>query len=216
MKNIIFIAPPAAGKGTQSELLQQKYQYTHISTGDMLRQAILENSLIGQEVKAIMEKGNLVPDEIIIALIEKRLNEKKDLPFILDGFPRTLTQALSLDNILNNLNLTNYVVIYLDINEKLAKQRILGRLTCGCGKSFNIYDEKLKPKIENICDSCGKTLIKRSDDNEESFKMRFNNFLTNNQPILDFYQNKNKLVKIDVNRDFSFVHQEILKVINND
>ncbi len=211
MKNIIFIAPPAAGKGTQSHMLKENYNYSHLSTGDMLREAINSGSDLGLLVKNIIEKGELVSDDIMIDLINDKLTSSKGKPFILDGFPRTLNQAKALENIIND----DYEVVYLDLQEEEAIERILGRLTCSCGKSYNINVDGLKPKQDGICDSCGKKLIKRNDDNEESFKVRFESFVNNTRPVLDYYEKKNKLHKIDVNRDVLDIFDDILRIVND-
>ena len=211
MKNIIFIAPPAAGKGTQSNMLKEKFGYNHISTGDMLREAINSGSEIGAEVKNIIDKGELVSDDLIIKLVKDKLTSLKGKPFILDGFPRTLNQAKSLDEILTD----DYIVIYLDLDESEAINRITGRLTCNCGKSYNVNIDKLKPKVDGICDNCGSKLIKRDDDNVDAFKVRFNTFIKNTDSILKYYEDKEKLVKIDVNRDVQDIFESILEVIND-
>ena len=211
MKNIIFIAPPAAGKGTQSNMLKEKYDYAHISTGDMLREAINSGSKLGMDVKNIIDKGELVSDDIIIKLVEEKLASLKGKPFILDGFPRTLNQAKTLDNIIDD----NFVAIYLDLKEDEAVKRITGRLTCSCGKSYNVNIDSLKPKVEGICDSCGSTLKKRDDDNVEAFKVRFKTFLDNTNSLLNYYESKNKLVKINVNRDVLEIFNDISGVIND-
>ena len=211
MKNIIFIAPPAAGKGTQSNMLKEKFGYNHISTGDMLREAINSGSEIGKEVKNIIDKGELVSDDLIIKLVKDKLTSLKGKPFILDGFPRTLNQAESLDKILTD----DYIVIYLDLDESEAINRITGRLTCNCGKSYNVNIDKLKPKVDGICDNCGKILIKRDDDNVESFKVRFKTFLDNTDSILKYYEDKEKLIKIDVNKDVQDIFESILEVAND-
>lgn len=195
MKSVIFIAPPSAGKGTQSAKLID-LGYNHISTGDMLREEINKQTDLGLKIKDIMANGCLVSDEIVFELIKNKLKDNSK-PFILDGFPRTFKQAEMLDKLFNDLNITNYEVIYLDIELEDALKRALGRLTCECGASYNIYFESLKPKKENICDKCGKNLIKRSDDNEESFKVRFETFIKNSQPIVEFYKKINKLNIID-------------------
>lgn len=215
MKNIIFIAPPAAGKGTQSEMLTNNYNYEHISTGDMLREEIKADTELGKSIKNIIDEGKLVSDDIIIALIRKKLSEIKGKPFILDGFPRTLNQAQQLDVILNENNIDNYETIYLEIDEEVASKRILGRLTCSCGRSYNIYDDAFKPKVDGICDSCGKELIKRDDDNAESFKIRFQAFLDNNEPIMEYYKNKNKLNIVDVNTDSNTIYKAIVEIVND-
>lgn len=211
MKNIIFIAPPAAGKGTQSNMLKEKFDYAHISTGDMLREAINSGSKLGMDVKNIIDKGELVSDDIIIKLVEEKLASLNGKPFILDGFPRTLNQAKSLDNIIDD----NYVAIYLDLSEEEAVKRITGRLTCSCGKSYNVNIDSLKPKVEGICDDCGNALIKRDDDNVDAFKVRFKTFLDNTNSLLDYYEEKNKLVKINVNRDVLEIFNDISGVIND-
>lgn len=213
MKNIIFIAPPAAGKGTQSNLLKDKYGYVHISTGDMLREIVSSDSELGKVVKNIIDKGNLVSDDLIFKLLKSKLNSIKGKPFILDGFPRTLNQALFLDN---DLKIDNYIVIYLDLSKEDAIKRIDGRLTCSCGKSYNLNDINLKPKIIDICDNCGNVLVKRNDDNLEAFKIRFDVFLNNNKPLIDYYKNKNKLKVVNVNKGVNEIFNEILKVVAND
>ena len=212
MKNIIFIAPPAAGKGTQSDMLKNTYGYIHISTGDLLRAEIASGSTLGLEVKSIIDKGNLVSDELIIDIINSKLTEIKGKPFILDGFPRTLNQAKVLDKIIDD----NYEVIYLELSKEEAIKRIEGRLTCSCGKSYNLNDEALKPKQEGICDNCGKKLIKRNDDNVDAFVVRYDNFLNNTKVLIDFYKNKNKLNVIDVNRDINDIFNDISEIVTND
>ena len=213
MKNIIFIAPPAAGKGTQSNLLKDNYGYIHISTGDMLREIVSSNTELGEVVKNIIDKGNLVSDDLIFELLKNKLSNIEGKPFILDGFPRTLNQALFLDN---NLKIENYIVIYLELSKDDAVKRINGRLTCSCGKSYNLNDNNLKPKVTDICDVCGKKLVKRDDDNLEAFKIRFDVFLKNIKPLIDYYKDKNKLKVVNVNRDVNDIFREILKVVADD
>lgn len=212
MKNIIFIAPPAAGKGTQSQMLKEKYGYVHISTGDLLRAEIASGSELGCEVKNIIDKGNLVSDELMIDIIKSKLTEIKGKPFILDGFPRTLNQAESLDGILDD----NYETIYLELSREDAVKRIEGRLTCSCGKSYNMNDESLKPKVAGICDICGKELVKRDDDNAQAFIVRYDNFLNNTKVLIDYYKNKNKLHIVDVNRNINDIFEDISRIVAND
>ena len=212
MKSVIFIAPPAAGKGTQSSRLED-LGYIHISTGDMLREEIASGSKLGMEIKEIIDKGKLVSDELVYELIKNKLDNITK-PFILDGYPRTLTQAESLDNLLQELNLNNYEVIYLDLPFEEVLKRALGRLTCSCGASYNIYYKNLAPKKDGICDKCGESLTKRCDDNEESFKVRFETFINNTKPIKEYYENKNKLHIIDAlasNEEITDKIKEILK-----
>lgn len=212
MKNIIFIAPPAAGKGTQSQMLKEKYGYVHISTGDLLRAEIASNSCLGMEVKDIIDKGHLVNDELMIDIIKKKLTDIKGKPFILDGFPRTLNQAKILDDLL----LDDYEVIYLDLDKDIAIARIEGRLTCSCGKSYNLNDTELQPKVSNVCDNCGKKLIKRVDDNAEAFIVRYDSFLNNTKILIDYYKDKNKLHIVDVNRNINNIFEDISEIVAND
>lgn len=198
MKNVIFIAPPAAGKGTQSSILEN-LGYVHLSTGDMLRKEINSNSALGNEIKDLVNSGSLVSDDIVIELIQNNL-KNLDKPFILDGFPRTLNQAVQLDKLFSELNIDNYEVIYLNLDMESALKRTLGRIVCECGKSYNIYYDDLKPQQEGVCDNCGKNLIKRNDDNEESFKVRFKTYESNTLPIVEYYQNKKKLNEIDATK----------------
>ena len=195
MKNVIFIAPPAAGKGTQSSILEE-IGYEHISTGDMLREEIVKKTEIGMHIESIMNDGLLVEDEIVFKLIYNRL-KNLNKPFIFDGFPRTLNQAISLDEMLNKLNKNNYEVIYLDIEMEEALKRALSRITCKCGASYNTQIEHLKPNKDNICDKCKQQLIVRNDDNEKAFKIRFETFMKNIQPIMDYYLKQDKLHIID-------------------
>lgn len=211
MKNIIFIAPPAAGKGTQSQLLKDKFNYNHLSTGDILREEIASGSEFGLYVKNIIDSGKLVSDDIIVKLIEDKLTNLEGKPFILDGFPRTLNQAIALDNIITD----SYEVVYLEIDEESAINRILGRLTCSCGKSYNVNIENLKPKVDGICDNCGNKLVKRNDDNVEAFKVRYETFIENTKPLVDYYNSKNKLHIVDVNRSVDDIFMDIESVIHD-
>ena len=157
MKSVIFIAPPASGKGTQSAILE-KLGYSHISAGDILRKEIESKSDFGLKIKDIMAKGNLVNDDDVHKLMRKAIIKAKK-PFILDGYPRTSYQTNLLNNLFNELDINDYKVIYLDITLEEALKRSLGRLTCSCGASYNKYYENLKPQVEGICDVCGKKLI---------------------------------------------------------
>lgn len=195
MKNVIFIAPPASGKGTHSNRLIES-GYVHISTGDMLREEMRNETKIGKAIKNLMDNGCLVSDEIVFELITNKI-ENLNKPFILDGYPRTINQAEMLNNLFLKLDINDYEVIYLDIELEEALKRSLGRLTCECGMTYNTLFEEWKPKVANTCDKCGATLVKRTDDNEEAFKNRFATFLKNNKPIMEYYKSLNKLNIID-------------------
>lgn len=211
MKNIIFIAPPAAGKGTQSELLISKYGYEHISTGDLLRNEIKSGSDLGKELDSMMKSGSLISDEIVNKLLINALSNITK-PFILDGYPRTISQALKLDEILASLNKSVDVVVYLDVEEELAMKRATGRLSCkSCNRIYHKYFSK--PRVEGICDDCGSSLISRADDTPDTFKVRYDTYMSNTKPLLDFYSNKNILVKVDANKEADETFSEIEKVI---
>lgn len=218
MKNIIFIAPPAAGKGTVSDYLVKNYNYEHLSTGDLLREVINSGSEFGKEIESIISQGKLVSDEVIIKLVSDKLNTMpEDKPFILDGFPRTLSQAQSLDEMLATHNITNIMAAFLDIDLDTAMARVLGRIICPkCQKSYNLHFEEIKPKKDNICDDCGVELVNRSDDNEETFKVRFSTYLENTSPIIDYYEKKGVLKTFDVRRDVASVCKDISLEAEND
>jgi len=218
MRNIIFIAPPAAGKGTVSDYLVKNYNYIHLSTGDLLREEIKSGSTLGQEIDKIISGGNLVSDELIIKLVEDKLNTlDKNKPFILDGFPRTLVQTEKLEEMLITLGVTNNLVVYLDINLEDATKRVIGRIVCPkCKRSYNLYDEKVKPLKDNTCDDCIIELEKRSDDNEETFKVRFNSYLENTSPIINYYKDKGLLLSVDVMSGLDNMLEVIVKEAKND
>jgi adenylate kinase len=197
--NIIFVAPPAAGKGTQSNLLVEKYGLAHISTGDLLREEVASGSDLGLSLKDKMSSGELISDEIVLGLLKNRLmKDDVNKGFILDGYPRNLNQADTLDKMLEELNMKIDHVLYLDMDKTLAMHRALGRMTCpNCGAGYNKYEEVMKPKVDGKCDKCSSDLVSRSDDNEETFNTRFDTYLDNTQPLLNYYKEKNLLNVID-------------------
>lgn len=201
MKNIIFIAPPAAGKGTMSTLLKNKYNYVHISTGDLLRDAKSKNDEFGKMLAGMLSSGKLVPDEIVLELLENRIKQddaKKG--FILDGYPRNVKQVDSLIKLFNELNTNDYVVIYLDVDYEEAMHRTLGRMICSnCKSSFNKFKEATRPKVDGICDFCGSKLEVRADDTEETFKVRYQTYIEDTKPVLDYFKKIGKLENIKVN-----------------
>ena len=212
MTNFVFIAPPAAGKGTQSKLLVEKYDYIHISTGDLLREEVSEGTDLGIQINEIISSGKLVDDNLVLRLLKSKLIFAKDSnrPFIIDGFPRTPNQAEMLSQTLNELNVDNYKVIYMTLDFEEAKKRVLGRLICpNCGKSFHESIEGLIPKISGKCDSCSSDLLKRSDDTEETFKDRFDTYINNVKPILDFFNGLNKLINIDASKNADDIFKDI-------
>ena len=199
MKNIILIAPPAAGKGTLSEMLVEKYNYCHISTGDLLRSAATDGTDLGEKISIMLKNGELVTDEIVFELLERRLKEN-DIKngYILDGFPRTLSQAKMYDEMLKKLELDLGIVVVIDTKYETLMKRIVGRVLChDCGSVYNTLTGVNTPKVEGICDKCGGKLEKRSDDNEESFKTRFKNYEEKTAPLIDYYKEKGNLFFIN-------------------
>ena len=216
MKNIIFVAAPAAGKGTISAKVCTEYNIPHISTGDLLRNEIAASSKIGMEIRSAMARGEFVSDEVITKLLKKRL-EAKDCKkgYILDGYPRNISQAKTYDNILKELNYDEGLVVFLDIDKSLAMKRALSRVVCSkCGLSYNLINKEYAPLKEGICDNCGSSLKTRSDDNEESFINRFDTFMKETYPLLEYYEKKGNLLKIKVdNITTDDIFDEIKKVI---
>ena len=212
MKNIIFIAPPAAGKGTQSELLCNKYGLLHISTGDLLREESKKETELGQEIKEKMSTGKLIDDSIIIELLKNKLIEIGNKSIILDGFPRTVVQAEAYDDMLDELNLDLGYVIVLDVDKELLEKRIVGRVSCPkCGNVYNELIEELKPMQEGLCNNCHTELVKRADDNSESFKVRYETYLNTTKPLISYYESKGCLYHVDGN---SSKHQIFDNIVN--
>jgi len=188
MKNIILYGAPAAGKGTQCELLVERYGYKHISMGQLFRD-LDDSTEFNRDIHDKISKGILIDDETTSQLLKNELEKLKGTKIVLDGFPRNLNQAKILDSFFEN-----YIVINIDVEERVALERALGRLTCPkCGKIYNIYSNDMAPKNGKVCDLCNVELSGRSDDNEESFKMRFNIYLNNVKSVLDYYDEKKVL-----------------------
>lgn len=199
--NLLIIGAPGAGKGTMSNFLIDQYNLVHISTGDMLREAMRNQTPLGLKVKECMDGGMLVSDEIIHDIIVERLN-KDDIQngFLFDGYPRTVAQAIDLESILKQLNKKIDAVLNLQLSDDVIIKRITGRRTCSkCGAIYNVYFNA--PKTENICDVCGEALNKRGDDNEESLKVRLSEFNKNTKPVVDFYEKQNIVYNIDAAQD---------------
>ncbi len=198
MKNIILIAAPAAGKGTLSEMLVEKHNYAHISTGDLLRNASAKGDELGKKISEILARGELVTDEIVFELLERRLQED-DIKngYILDGFPRTLSQAQEYDQMVKKMGIDLGIVVVIDTKYETLKKRIVGRVLCkDCGSVYNTLTGVNTPKVDGICDKCGGELYKRSDDNEESFEARFKTYQEKTAPLIEYYKEKGNLFLI--------------------
>ena len=215
MKNIIFIAPPAAGKGTQSTILEKKYNLPHVSTGDILREEAKKDTELGRYIAEVLSSGGLVKDEITYTLLQSRLSmDDCKNGYILDGFPRNIEQAYKYDEILKKLNQELGYVIKLDIDEETLEKRITGRRICEtCKTVYNINSLEEKPKEESICDKCGGRLYQRNDDNITSFKNRYKVYVEKTKPLLDYYKKKGILYVINGNDSVKEVAKKIEKVL---
>ena len=208
---IIFIAPPAAGKGTQSNLLSNEFNIEHISTGDLLREEIKSGN---KELQSIIESGKLVNDELILSILAKKIDSLDS--YILDGFPRTINQAISLDELLKSKNEKIDYVIYLSVDKEIAKKRILGRVSCPkCGSVYNTMIEGMNSKVDMICDNCNSELTKRIDDTEETLSTRYDTYISETEPLIESYKNKGVLYQIDSSRDTMTVYNDIKNILND-
>lgn len=216
MLNLILMGLPGAGKGTQAEKIKEKYNIPHISTGDMFRLAIKEGTDLGKKAKEFMDQGALVPDEVTIGIVRERLM-KDDCKngFLLDGFPRTIAQAKSLEQLLTELNESISSVLHVDVPEEKLVERLSGRRICPtCGTAYHV--EFNPPKVEGICDKDGTPLIQRDDDKPETVKNRLAVNIEQMQPLLDFYQDKGHLVRVNGDQDINDVFQEIRSTLENE
>ena len=207
---LVILGPPGAGKGTQAEYIVERYNIPHISTGDIFRENIKNNTELGKEAKSYMDKGLLVPDDLVIALVEDRLN-KADAKegFLLDGFPRTVAQAVSLDSILDKNNDKLTKVINISVDPEILIERAVGRRVCKtCGMTYHVKFNP--PKEEGICDKDGTKLIQRDDDTEETVKTRISVYFDQTAPLIDYYRAQNLLVDIDGAQDIDKVFEDIV------
>jgi adenylate kinase len=208
--HIVLLGAPGSGKGTLSRYLVDRFQYQHISTGDLFRKNVAEETPLGLQLKNVITRGELVSDDITNAIVKNALTNalrnKKNL--ILDGYPRTLTQAQFLDEIIN-IDL----VLLLNVDKEIAVKRIIGRRICSqCKKIYNIYFDP--PKVEGICDLDGSILTQRKDDNIQTINDRFINYEQTKTTLVDYYQAAHKLHQIDSNINMSRILPSILKLIN--
>ncbi len=212
MKKIILFGPPGAGKGTFSSQIKKVLpEIAHISTGDIFRENLKNETSLGLKAKSYMDKGELVPDVVTIEMVRDRLNKEdvKQNGFILDGFPRTLPQAEALSDITEV-----DMLLLLEVSRDIIFKRILGRYGCkSCGEIYNKYT--LPPKVEGICDKCGAEIKfeQRSDDNEETLKSRLNAYKKNAKPLIKYYKKRGKLKKVDATDTLSLTEEEIKHII---
>lgn len=217
-REMIFLGPPACGKGTQTNRLAEYFNLPHVDTGSLLRAEIKSESENGKIAKQYIDKGQLVPVELVANIIKDRLAQKDcEEGYILDGFPRSAEQADMLTKINKELDAdkeVSFKAVYFDLDQEILISRIVNRRSCPkCGEIYNIKFHP--PKNEGICDKCGAELTQRKDDNEETAKARFETYFTETAPLVDYYKNKEVLRTIDANGSIDEVWERLLKVVND-
>lgn len=214
--NIILLGPPGAGKGTQAKALAQRLKSLHISTGDLLRHNVSQHTSLGEAAKSYMEKGALVPDELVTDMLKERLalTDTKN-GFILDGYPRTISQAKALNEILRKLKLSIDGVMYLDTSKPVIVQRLTGRRVCkSCGVNFHI--KNMPPKNDGICDFCGAHLYQRNDDKEETIEKRLQVYQQEVSSLIDFYAQQKKLLRVTADDEAEVVLDRMISLLKHD
>ncbi|HEX9771425.1 MAG TPA: adenylate kinase [Kiloniellales bacterium] len=214
--NILLLGAPGAGKGTQAKRLQDRYQIVQLSTGDMLRAAVAAGTELGRRAKAIMDAGQLVPDDLVIRMISERIDQPDCAKgFILDGFPRTTAQAEALDAMLAEKGLKLDAVVEIAVDEDVLVERITGRFSCAtCGAGY--HDTFHRPKREGVCDRCGGTrFVRRDDDNEETVRKRIEAYRAQTAPILPYYQAQGVLQRVDGMADIDSVTAQLYEVLED-
>jgi adenylate kinase len=211
---LVLLGAPGAGKGTQAAMISRKVGLAHIASGDLFRQAVEKGTKLGQSVKAYMDKGMLVPDEVTIQVISERLNEPDcQTGCIFDGFPRTVEQAKALDKTLASQGKAIDKAIYVEVSDDELLKRLGGRWICRqCQTPY--HEVTSRPRIPNKCDKCGGELYQRSDDTEETVKERLKVYFAQTTPVLDYYRAEAKLVKVDGKRGIEEVSEEIIDVLD--
>ena len=213
--NVVLLGPPGAGKGTLASFLKERFGILHISTGDMLREEMKAGSELGNEVKKFVESGALVPDAVIIRLIENKLQTSPGVKgYLLDGFPRTTVQAEELDRILQKNNCPVDYVLYMEASLPVIIQRLTGRRICrNCGAIYHVVN--MPSKKENICDQCRGELYQRADDKEETIRNRMDVYLKSTKPIVDYYEKQGKLVRCNAEQKTEQLIHQLSGILND-
>ena len=215
-KQLIFMGPPASGKGTQTKMLAEKTGFPHVDTGSLLRTAIKNETELGKIAKGYIEKGQLAPADLVASIIKERLMEDDcKNGYILDGYPRSLEQALMLDEIMEDINQgveTEFKAICFDIPDDMLLERIVNRRSCPkCGRIYNT--KFLPPKKDGFCDDDGEALVQRKDDTKEVAKIRFETYYAQTEPLIDFYTKRGNLVHLDATGDTKEIFEKLLKLV---
>lgn len=210
---IVLFGPPGSGKGTQASLLADKTGAAHISTGDALREAVANKTEVGLEAKSYMDKGELVPDSVVIAIAKDKLARSGEKGFILDGFPRTTAQAEALDVALESLGQPLEDVVNLRVDENEIVKRLSGRRVCGsCGEPYHVQTKV--PVADGVCDKCGAGLLHRDDDRPEAIKNRLEVYRAQTEPVLGYYERKGLLRNVDAVGDIGSIAQRIVEALD--
>lgn len=206
---IILVGAPGAGKGTHAKILSKRFRVAHIATGDLLRSHVQSGDALGKRAKAVMDRGELVPDDLVIQMIEERLAQADAKEgFILDGFPRTLEQARALDRLLETLQLKLDAALDFAVTEQMVIRRLSGRRVClNCGMSFHVRN--IPPKRDGICDTCGKALVQRKDDEPATILERLKVYQKNTAPLIEYYRSKKLLYQVDGDLEVEPLQQKL-------
>ena len=213
LRALILLGAPGAGKGTQAREVAKIYNVPHLSTGDMFREHVSKGTELGRRAKPIMESGKLVPDEIVLGMVEERVARKDCAAgFVLDGFPRTLPQAERLEEILSMLPLRRSLAVNLTVDEEAVVRRIVSRRTCKvCGA---IYGTATKmPLVEGKCDVCGGEVVQRPDDREEVVRQRLATYHEQTRPVIDYYERRGQLLELDGSKEILAVQHDLLQLL---
>ncbi|MBN1903425.1 adenylate kinase [Candidatus Sumerlaeota bacterium] len=212
--NLILFGPPGSGKGTQAKYLEKRMNFRHLSTGDALREAIVNETSLGRKAKEYVEKGQLVPDSLIGSIVRAKLEEvdSGSAHFLFDGYPRNMEQVKQLGGIFSDLSLGDYRVISLEVSDEEVIRRLSGRVSCSqCGNGYNLNYKQ--PKRPGLCDKCGGALSRRSDDNPETIRERLKVYHLETKPLLDYFAKNGNLTRIQGESDEESVYQAIQKVM---